>query len=662
MRTRGTRSVFADPSGRRLRWTRYLVLSLVSILLIIVGNLLLLPFFLPSPTAEGLPSVSQFQDSRSILIVFDGAPDPQDTPLILETLRSANTAAVFLVSGARAYQENLLLREIVSAGHMLSTRGSTLTQDDPFLTQVQRTWMLQTTQTLVASATGSYVRLWHASLPTIDPVIVLDTNDWPKITPGQFARRVAAEVGGGKRILLLHQGDGSETMLKALPTILTLLSTEGYHFVSGKETLIHSHEQFFLLLAGVGFTLLRFGSGIVLLLAFLSAVFGIVRMIFIALAALYRQTHRRAHRLSYAPSLTVIVPAYNEAKVIGETVSSLLKSKYLKLKIVIVDDGSSDSTPEVIRTLQREHPQVDCLFKANSGKANSINFALKQVRSELVVIIDADTQIKSDALLHLVQPFYDPRVAAVAGNAKVGNRLNLVTKFQALEYITSQNLERRALALLNCIKVVPGAIGAWRTQAIKKAGGFTHDTLAEDADLTLKLLRLGYRVEYAEEAVAYTEAPDTFFLFMQQRFRWMFGTLQAVWKHSDVLLTIRTGRLGFFVVGDAIIFQVIFPFLSPIMDIYLLSYLLSLLAGTSISALPFFYYAIFLVFDYLSAVIAFLFERREDRRLLRWLFVQRLVYRELLGIVALRCLLAALRGRVVEWNKLDRKATVTFLR
>jgi cellulose synthase/poly-beta-1,6-N-acetylglucosamine synthase-like glycosyltransferase len=177
----------------------------------------------------------------------------------------------------------------------------------------------------------------------------------------------------------------------------------------------------------------------------------------------------------------------------------------------VIDDGSSDTTLEAARAafpLEQASGRVLILTKPNSGKADALNFGLEHLRGEEIFVgIDADTVVAPDAISRLVPHFLNPKVGAVAGNAKVGNRINLWTRWQALEYITSQNFERRALNTMGAVSVVPGAIGAWRVSAVREAGGFHTDTVAEDADLTMALLQRGYRVEYEDMALAYTEAP-----------------------------------------------------------------------------------------------------------------------------------------------------------
>jgi len=255
----------------------------------------------------------------------------------------------------------------------------------------------------------------------------------------------------------------------------------------------------------------------------------------------------------------------------------------------------------------------------------------------------------------------------VAGNAKVGNRINIVTRWQALEYITSQNMDRRAFASLNCITVVPGAVGAWRRDLIEQCGGFSSDTLAEDQDLTLRIRKLDYRIGYEESAIAWTEAPATLRMLARQRFRWAYGTLQCLWKHADALFRPRYRALGFVAMPNVWIFQIIFPLISPIMDLILIYTLLANLldrlqqpVGYSFTNLRqvLFYYALFLAVDWCAAGFAFALERKERWRLLWWLFLQRFCYRQVMYYVMVKSVATAIRGAVVGWGKLERKATV----
>jgi cellulose synthase/poly-beta-1,6-N-acetylglucosamine synthase-like glycosyltransferase len=375
------------------------------------------------------------------------------------------------------------------------------------------------------------------------------------------------------------------------------------------------------------------------------------RLLFVGALAVFDRLRERRHELpasaqTYRPSVAVLIPAYNEEKVIERTVRAALASDYPDLRVIVIDDGSKDKTLEVARdAFEREEAsgRVLILTKPNSGKAEALNFGLQHLEDEEIFVgIDADTVIAPDAISRLVVHFIDPEVAAVAGNAKVGNRVNLWTRWQALEYITSQNFERRALNMLGAVSVVPGAIGAWRTSAVREAGGYHTDTVAEDADLTMALLRRGYRVEYEDLALAFTEAPVNANGLMRQRFRWSFGILQSVWKHRAAFA--RKGWLGWVALPNIVIFQILLPVVSPFIDLM---------------------FAAFLIIDFITSAIAFALERRlpemrEDVSLLSQVWLQRFAYRQLFSIVLFKTLKRAIGGQSFAWDKLERTAALSI--
>ena len=305
-----------------------------------------------------------------------------------------------------------------------------------------------------------------------------------------------------------------------------------------------------------------------------------------------------------------------------------------------------------------DEPRVRIFSVPNGGKSAAPNFGLRRTSAPIVVGLDADTIFPHETIDRLVRHFADPRVGAVAGNAKVGNRINILTRWQALEYVTSQNLDRRAFNLLNCITVVPGAVGAWRRELVEELGGFTPHTLAEDADLTIAIVKAGYQVLYDEEAVGLTEAPDTLRGLLRQRFRWMFGTAQAAFKHRECLFRPKYRAMGLIGLPNIVLFQVLFPLISPILDVTLAFSIVGWLicawqhynGEVSNSLLETaLYYAAFTAADFCTAVLAFRMEPAEDKRLLAWLIPQRLVYRQLMYFVAIRSALAMLRGFEVGW-------------
>jgi len=406
------------------------------------------------------------------------------------------------------------------------------------------------------------------------------------------------------------------------------------------------------------------------------------RLIFIGVLAVYDRLRSQVYGTpeqiaAYHPKVAILIPAYNEEKVIERTVQGALDSDYPDVRVIVIDDGSKDRTLEVTRrafAAEEAAGRVLILAKPNGGKAEALNYGLQHIGdAELFVGIDADTIIAPDAISRMVPHFLNPKVGAVAGNAKVGNRVNLWTRWQALEYITSQNFERRALNTMGAVSVVPGAIGAWRVSAVREAGGYHVDTVAEDADLTMALLRNGYRVQYEDLALAFTEAPTNANALMRQRFRWSFGILQAVWKHSDVFA--RKGALGFVALPNILIFQILLPLVSPFIDVmfavgtiwyFVQKYFHPESTDPASFQRLLIFFVAFLVIDFIASAIAFALERRrpearEDGWLLSQVWLQRFAYRQLFSIVLFRTLKRAIQGRPFAWDKLDRTAAVNYV-
>jgi cellulose synthase/poly-beta-1,6-N-acetylglucosamine synthase-like glycosyltransferase len=400
------------------------------------------------------------------------------------------------------------------------------------------------------------------------------------------------------------------------------------------------------------------------------------RLIIVGLLAVidrFRKPHRKASP-GYNPRVAVLVPAYNEETVIVRTIRSVLNSDYKNLHVIVIDDGSSDRTAQVAckaYAAEIKAGRVRVLTKPNAGKAAALNYALARMDEEIYVGIDADTVIAADAISKLIPHFEDPMIGAMAGNAKVGNRVNLWTRWQALEYITSQNFERRALDLFHVVTVVPGAIGAWRTAAVKKAGGYPVNTVAEDADLTMNLLEQGLKVDYEDRSLAFTEAPIDAKGLMRQRFRWSFGTLQAVWKHRAAF--VRNKAMGFFALPNILIFQMLLPLVSPFIDIMFLAGVVTYFVNRhyhpeAASAASFeklvVYFVGFLLIDFITSSAAFSLERRHpankgDGWLLFHIWLQRFTYRQVFSIVLFKTLKRAIDGKPFNWDKLERTAQMS---
>ncbi len=286
----------------------------------------------------------------------------------------------------------------------------------------------------------------------------------------------------------MHDGGGNrQPTVDALPYLIDTLRAHGYTFVPvsalmGKTTAevmppLTFWQRVRALPDSVAFSGVQIVGNFIVMVFFLGDILMSVRLVLVGILAIIDRLRKPYHQATpgYNPRVAVLIPAYNEETVIVRTIRAVLNSDYKNLHVIVVDDGSLDRTAEVAAQayaaeIAAGHVQVLC--KVNGGKAAALNYALDRMTEEIYVGIDADTVIAADAISKLIPHFENPLIGAMAGNAKVGNRVNLWTRWQALEYITSQNFERRALDLFHVVTVVPGAIGAWRTAPVKAAGGY----------------------------------------------------------------------------------------------------------------------------------------------------------------------------------------------
>ena len=668
--------------------------------------------------------VARYGASKNQLaLTFDDGPDPQWTPRILDVLKREQVPGTFFLIGIQAEKFAGLTKRIYKDGHEIGNHTFT----HPDISAIGSGYMrveLNLTEQLFASRLGIRTILFRppysvdAEPDTEDQVKPLettqnmgyvtignklDTRDWnddPPLTPQQIAAQVLDHLPPCKpydpqcgNIVLMHDGGGNrERTVLALPLIIEGARARGFEFVPVYQLLgktkaevmppLPPSELWSARLNWIGFWLFSATITAITVIFFLGDILMTGRLVFVGVLALYDRLRSHAFGTpaeiaAYKPKVAVLIPAYNEEKVIERTVLGALDSDYPNLRVIVIDDGSKDRTLAVVRHAfapEAAAGKVIILTKSNSGKADALNYGLEHIAdAELFVGIDADTIIAPDAISRLVPHFLNPKVGAVAGNAKVGNRVNLWTRWQALEYITSQNFERRALNTLGAVSVVPGAIGAWRVCAVREAGGYHTDTVAEDADLTMALLRNGYRVQYEDTALAFTEAPTNAKSLMRQRFRWSFGILQAVFKHRDVVA--REGALGWIAIPNIVIFQILLPLVSPFIDVMFavgaIWYAIqkhfhpdSTDPASFQKLLVFF--VVFLIIDFVASAMAFALERRlpeapEDGWLLTQVWLQRFAYRQLFSVVLFRTLKRAIQGRPFAWDKLDRTAAVKYV-
>jgi peptidoglycan-N-acetylglucosamine deacetylase len=625
---------------------------------------------------------------KILCLTFDDGPDPEFTPRVLDVLKSRHVPATFFVIGWNAENNPSLIRREYAEGHEIGNH--TYLHPNIAAISAQRVELeLSTTQRVIENLLGVSTTFFRPpynadSEPQTPEEIIpirlaqnygyrtvaetIDPRDWePGATAKAIADEVQNEIGSGHIILLHDAGGDRSATVAALPQIIDRYLKAGYRFALVGDLVGKSRSQVMprpsademrmariegrafglqsLFLRALGFLFL----GAIYLTLARSIAFGIL-----AILQKRRERHAR-YDPTFCPPVSVIVAAFNEETVITRTIDSLLSNGYAEMEIVVVDDGSKDHTLQVLRDAFLGNPKVRILTQPNGGKSAALNNAIAHSKNDLLIAVDADTLFRRGTIQMLARHFDDPRIGAVSGNARVGNPNRWITRFQSIEYIYGFNLDRRALDYLNAITVVPGAVGAWRKELVAAAGGFGHDTLAEDADLTLAIRRAGYVIRYDQDAIAYTEAPEDGKSLAKQRFRWAFGTLQAAWKHRDALFVPRYGTLGFIALPSIWLFQVLLSSLSPFAEVAMI---LALFAGNWKIVLL--YYFAFFLLEVLTGLLAYSLEGVPAWDLFL-LFFQRIYYRQLMLYVLVKSLLFAVRGRLVGWGKLERKASVAPL-
>ena len=646
---------------------------------------------------------------KQIALTFDDGPDPKYTPQILAVLERYHVPGTFFVIGENGVENRKLLERELADNFEIGNHSYT----HPNMADVSDTGIrieLNATQRLIEAYTGRSTRLFRApyfgdaepSTPDeLGPALIAqqqgytivglhgDPGDWQKRTADDIFQRTINQVEQATpdrtvNVVLLHDGGGdrSQTVL-ALPRIIEKLRADGYTFVPASQLAGLDRDAVMPIVAGWDLAAVRLDVGIFVVLAgllaglnwtfFFAIALGVIRSLSLTGLALFAgwdeamQPPVDAPEGPWRPLVSVIIPAYNEERVIEESVRRILASNYHPMEVIVADDGSKDRTSAIVAAVFGTESRVRLMTMANGGKASALNRALAVASGEIVVALDADTQFEPETIARLVRWFRNADIGAVAGNAKVGNRVNLVTRWQAVEYVTAQNIERRALTRFDAIMVVPGAVGAWRRSALEDVGGYPEDTLAEDQDLTIAIQRKGWKVAYDEDAVAWTEAPETLRALGKQRFRWAYGTLQCLWKHRSVISERAPSGLAFVGMPQAWMFQIVFAMISPLIDLALAVSII----GTWVRVLQHgwaqtqtdvlrmgFYWIGFTTIDLACGWIAFRLDVREKRFPALLLLTQRFVYRQLMYGVVIRAVGAATAGLGIGWGKLERTGRV----
>jgi cellulose synthase/poly-beta-1,6-N-acetylglucosamine synthase-like glycosyltransferase/peptidoglycan/xylan/chitin deacetylase (PgdA/CDA1 family)/spore germination protein YaaH len=654
---------------------------------------------------------------KEVALSFDDGPDPTWTPPILKILKEKHVVGTFFMIGAEAQNNVGVMQQVYREGHEIGNH----TWFHPDISEISNASVdleLNLTERLFAAELGVqplYFRPPYSidqepdtndqaapayRIQELGYIIVgdkIDTDDWdehPRKSPQEITDSVFQQMADMDTrpwmrgsIILLHDGGGDRSAtVMALPVLIDALRAHGYKIVPVSELMgktraevmppLSKDQRWEARVDSIAFFVWAFFNHFVIAVFFVGDILMSARLIIIGVFAVIDRFRKRKNFAGpdYAPRVAVLIPAYNEEKVIVRTIRSVMMSNYKNIRVIVIDDGSKDNT---YRVAVDAYPadiasgRLTVLTKPNGGKADALNYALARTTEEVYIGIDADGVIAHDAITNLVCHFANPRIGAVAGNAKVGNRVNLWTRWQALEYITSQNFERRALDLFDVVMVVPGAIGAWRTDAVKNGGGYHTNTVAEDADLTMNLLEQGYQVIYEDRALAFTEAPVNMDGLMRQRFRWSFGILQAIFKHRGAIRNRRA--MGLFALPNTLIFQILLPLFSPFIDLMFFAGVLNFIydkhfhpeaaSAASFEKLLAFFMA-FLIIDFAASALAFTLERKHpaskgDACLLFHIWIQRFTYRQVFSIVLFKTMKRAIDGKPFAWDKLDRTATMS---
>lgn len=620
---------------------------------------------------------------KTVALTFDDGPDPTWTPKVLEILARYKVPGTFFMIGELVAQHPDVVREVDDAGQEIGNHTYTHPRLGS-LSSWQIRLQISMTQRAIQGVTGKEPRHFrppYSGTPTYLPASELEAARevarssgllvvMSDRAPADFDRDLDAETlvaqalpsMGQGAVLTFHDGGGNRTKtLETLETTITILQANGYRFVTvseladlGAATPASSSDRLLAWAFVEGASLVALGSKALWWMALALVPLAILRIAMMVAASTIVRRREARHPAPVAPNVlpavSVVIPAYNEAVGIAAAVRSIVESDYPTFEVIVVDDGSSDDTADIVEAMN--HPLVRLIRQRNQGKPSALNAGVAQARYPIVVMVDGDTIFERSTLYELAQPFSEPDVGAVSGNAKVGNRAGLMGRIQHIEYSIASSLDRRMLSLLGTTGCIPGAIGAFRRHVLRSVGGVSNATLAEDADLTMAIARAGWKVAYAPRARAWTEAPTTLMGFYRQRLRWSYGTLQAIWKHRHAAVERgNAGRLGRRAIPYQFVMGYLIPLLAPAVDVLVVYQLV--FDGEARTASI----GVWLVLNLLTGLAAAYSLAIDGERITPVWAVpfQQVIYRQLLYVAVIRGTWAALLGFRLRWQKLERE-------
>jgi len=612
-------------------------------------------------------------NNKKIALTFDDGPSPETTIKIARILKKHNIPATFFFTGSNTLKHKDIVEAISKAGFEIGNHSFT---HSPKVhnTENRLKWELNITNQLIERITNQPVLLyrppflldmennkvltWVTQNGYIPVGADIDPQDFLARSPQELLVNLKNKLTNG-HIVLLH--DNKNITVESLEAIISYIKAEGYQFTTVSQLLginleknlainTHSLQQQLNIIYFSFISLVWPSTSTFLKIGLILVGFRLFFIFFLFLLHKKQSWQKKRNQSSWHrhSSVSVVIPAYNEEENIEATIYSILRNNYLIDEILVINDGSTDNTVEKVYSLQKKYPQIKLLSIRNSGKANALNIGIKMTKSEIIVALDGDTIFHKNTILNLVRHFDDKDVEAVAGKIYAIQSSGIISAFQNIEYIVSQNIVKKAFYAINAVDVVPGAVGAWRKSAVLRFGGFNSDTLVEDKDLTLAILKSGKKVVYEPEAISYTETPHTIKNFAKQRFRWIFGTIQCFWKYKSSLFSFRRPNLGWVILPNIIIYDMLIPLLSPFIDIIII---FSLFFGSWTKAVL--ACLLFTIFDLIYTGIA-LGNEKIPRRLFLIILLQRLLYRQVIYFVVAKSVIKAIEGTYASWTKVKK--------
>ncbi len=639
-------------------------------------------------------------NNKKIALTFDDGPHPKNTRHIIGVLEKHNVPATFFMIGKNVMEHRKLVQIVDRQGFEIGNHTFTHSHD-VHLSQERLMWELNLTNRLIEKAIGKNTKLYrppflldignHPTYLTNQSSTIrenplewalqngfyiigadIDTKDWRAKSSQEIIDRFKKELAQKEKahLVLMHDGGrGAKYTAQALDEIIVYLKQNDYQLVAASELFNLPQNKAILNIehSGLGgwiyhlenlYLKIAYSLNSAVSLIYLTLIILLILKIYLVLHFLLIFKYNpqikteNINKNNQYPKITAVIPAYNEAENIQATLLSLIQNSVQPDEILVIDDGSTDNTYYIARSLEEKYPTlIKVTKKTNGGKASALNLALELAQGEIIITLDGDSFFHKNAIANLIKHFKDSKVAAVSGRVDIAKSGKFISSLQEIEYLISQNMEKRAFSTIAAVPIVPGAIGAWRKSSLQQIGGFKQSTMVEDQDASLAILSLKQKIIYEEKAVAYTEAPSTFNSFFKQRFRWIFGTIQCVWKYKKTVLKIDNIKMGYLIMPHNIIYNIFIPLVSPLVDITII---LSLFFGND--QLIIIYFLVFTAVDLILGSIAFAGQKKR-KYLIFILPLQRIFYRQALFFVALKSIIKAIEGTRASWQKIDRVGT-----